>query len=38
MMAKMVNRINVPLVQRRSYNTVTFLNPLGTPLRDQLAK
>ena len=33
-MAKTTSAIDVPLVQRRSYDTGTFLNPLGTPLRE----
>ena len=33
-MAKTASAIDVPLVQRRSYDTGTFLNPLGTPLRE----
>jgi len=33
-MAKTDSAINVPLVRRRSYDTGTFLNPLGTPLRN----
>ena len=32
-MAKTASAIIVPLVGRRSYDTGTFLNPLGTPLR-----
>ena len=32
-MAKTASAIDVPLVRRRSYDTGTFLNPLGTPLR-----
>ena len=33
MMAKAASAINVPLVQQRSYDMGTFLNPLGKPLR-----
>ena len=32
-MAKTASVIDVPLVRRSSYDTGTFLNPLGTPLR-----
>jgi hypothetical protein len=33
MMANVASAINVAIVQWRSYDTGTFLNPLGTPLR-----
>ena len=33
-MAKTASAINVPLVRWCSYDTGTFLNPLGTPLRE----
>jgi hypothetical protein len=33
-MAKKASVIDVAVVQWRSYDTGTFLNPLGTPLRE----